>query len=109
MQAALKDGKNLRRQPPCPGADPQNAQAASFRQASSRCAHRRSDGCEPVTGEEAVAIEMIEQLRADPREQDLHRILFAAQSRSQFSTVSFAKERLGKMSGVLLAEVAENF
>ena len=62
-----------------------------------------------MTGEETVAIELIEQLRADPREQNLHRILFAAQNRTQLRTVSFAKERLGKMSGVLLDVVAQNF
>ena len=52
---------------------------------------------------------MIEQLRAHPREQDLHRILFAAQNRTQLDTVSFAKQRFGKMSWVLLDIVAQNF
>ena len=72
-------------------------------------AHRRGDGCEPVTGEEAVAIKMVEQLRADPGKQNLHGILFTAQNRSQLSAVSFAKKRFGKMSRVLLDVVAQNF
>src|SRR6266850_1679105 len=109
MQTALQEWQNLRRQSTCPRADLQDAQAASFGQTSGCRAHGSGDGREPVTGEEAVAIEMIEQLRAYPREQDLHRILFAAQNRTQLGTVSFAKERFGKMSWVLLDIVAQNF
>src|SRR4029077_14821865 len=108
MQTALQEWQNLRRQSTCPRADLQDAQAASFGQTSSRRAHGSGDGREPVTAEETVAIELIEQLRADPREQDLHRILFAAQNRTQLCTVPFAKERLGKMSGVLLDVVSQN-
>src|SRR4029077_1485558 len=109
MQTALQEWQNLRRQSTCPRADLQDAQAASFGQTSSRRAHCSGDGREPVTGEKTVAIELIEQLRADPREQDLHGILFAAQNRAELSTVSFAKERLGKRSGVLRDVVAQNF
>ena len=109
MQAALEQRQNLRRQSAGARADFQNAQAASFRQTSRCRAHRRGDGREPVAGEETVAIKMIEQLRADPGEQNLHGIFFAAQNRSQLSTVSFAKERFGKMSGMLLDVVAQNF
>ena len=62
-----------------------------------------------MAGEKAVAIKLIKQLRADPREQNLHCVLFAAQNRSQFSAVSFAEERFGKMARVLLDVVAQNF
>ena len=108
MQTALEQRQHLRSQSAGARADFQNAQAASFRQTSRGCAHRRGDGREPMAGEETVAVKLIEQLRADPGEQNLHRILFTAQNRSQLSAVSFAKKRFGKMSGVLLDVVAQN-
>ena len=67
---------------------------------------RGCDGSEPLAGEEAVAIELIEQVRADAGEQDLHGVLFTSQNNSQLSAVSFAKKCLGKMSGMLLNVVA---
>ena len=80
---------------------------------SGRCArrflHRRGDGREPVAGEQAVAVELIEQLRAGAGEQHLHGVLFAAQDRAEFGAISRAEQRFGKMAGMLRDEVAQRF
>ena len=60
--------------------------------------HRRGDRRQPVAGEEAVAIKLIEQLRADPGEQHLHGVLFPAQDRSEFGAVAGAEQSFGQMA-----------
>src|SRR4029077_15689729 len=69
----------------------------------------RSDAREPVTAEQTVAIEMIEQLRAVTGEEHLHGIFLTAQNQSQLCPVSRTKERLRKMSGMLLEIFAQDF
>ena len=61
-----------------------------------RFLHRGGDGREPVAGEQAVAVELIQQLRARAGEEHLHGILFAAQDRTQFGAVAGDKQRFGQ-------------
>ena len=87
MQAALEQRQDLRSQPPVPA--PISRMRKPRPSGRLRAAtHRGGDGREPVAGEETVAIKLIEQLRADAGEQNLHGVLFAAQNRSQFGTIS---------------------
>ena len=63
---------------------------------SGRCARPpapRRDRAEPVAGEEAVAVELIEQLRASAGKKHLHGVLFPTQNRAEFSAIPRAKER----------------
>ena len=64
----------------------------------------RGDRRQPVAGEEAVAVELIEQLRARAGEEHLHGVLFAAQDRAEFGAIAGAEQRLGQMAGVLRDE-----
>ena len=47
-----------------------------------------------MAGEEAVAVELIEQFRAGAGEEHLHGVFFAAQDRAEFRAVARAKQRL---------------
>ncbi len=108
MQAALELRQGLRGEPAGAGANLENAQAASFRQSARGAGDGGGDGGEPVTGEEAVAVKLVEQLRADAGEEDLDGVLFAAQDRAELVAIAFAEERFGKMPGVSLNIIAQH-
>ena len=66
--------------------------------------HRAGNCRQPVAGEKPVTVELIQQIRSRSREQDLHRLLFAAQDGSEFRTVRRTEQTLGEMAGMLRDE-----
>ena len=77
MQTALEERQHLRSQAAGPRTDFEDAQAASLRQAARCGADCGGNRSQPLAGEEAVSIEVIEQLPADAREQDVNGIFFS--------------------------------
>ena len=82
MRSALEQRQDLRGETAGARTNFQNAQTAPFRERARGAANRGRDRGEPVTGEETVAVKVIEQFRADAREQDLNRVLLAPQNRA---------------------------
>ena len=109
VQAALEQRQHLRRQAAGAAADFEDAQSAAFREMARGFLHRRADRRQPVAGVEAVAVELIEQLRARAGEEHLHGVLFPAQDRAEFGAISRAEQSLGQMAGVLRDEGAQRF
>ena len=91
VQAALEQRQHLRGEAASAGADFEDAQSAAFRESARGFLHRRADGREPVAGEQAVAVELIEQFRARAGEEHLHGVLFAAQDRAEFGAIRGAR------------------
>ena len=59
-----------------------------------------ADGREPWTGDEAVAIKLIEKFCAAAGEEHLHGFLFAAHDGAEFGTGRAAEQSLRQMAGV---------
>ena len=62
-----------------------------------------------MAGEKPITVELIQQIRSRSREQDLHRLLFAAEDGSEFRAVRGAEQPLGEMTGMLRDERAQRF
>ena len=102
VQAALEQRQHLRREPGGAAADFEDAQSAALGQMALGLLQRGGDRGEPLARVEAVAVELIEQLRAGAGKEHLHGVLFAAQDRAEFRAISRAEQRLGKMAGLRL-------
>ena len=109
VQAALEQRQHVRRQASRAAADFEDAQSAAFREMARGFLHSRADRGQPVTRIEAVAVELLEQLRARAGKQHLHGLLFPAQDRAEFGAISRAKQSLGQMAGVLRDEGPQRF
>ena len=109
VEPALQRREKLGGETASARADFQNAEPSAFGQHARGFLQRRGNGGEPVAGQEAVAIKLIEEIRTSPGKEDLDRILFAAKDWTEFSTISGNQERLGKMTGVFLDECPLRF
>src|SRR5262249_33770082 len=84
MQPALEHGQDMAGEPSSPRPYFQDTQTPAFGKLSRSFAHGGSDGSQPMAGEQAVAVELIQQFGSMPGEQHLHGILFAPQDGSEF-------------------------
>jgi hypothetical protein len=104
VQAALEQRQHVRRQ--AAGASPhlKDAESAALGKMPGGFLHRTRDGRQPVAGEKPITVELIQQIRSRSGEQDLHRLLFAAEDHSEFRAVRGAEQPLGEMTGMLRDE-----
>ncbi len=104
VQAALEQRQHVRRQSTRASPNLQDAQSAALGQMTGSFLDRGGNRRQPVAGEKPVTVELIQQIRSCSREQDLNRLLFAAQDGSEFRAVCRAEQTLGEMAGMLRDE-----
>ena len=104
VQATVEQWQQMRRQ--AAGTRPhfQNAQTAPFRQVARCLLHTAGDGRHPVAGEQAVSIELVQQLGIRAGEKNLDGIFLAPQNGSEFATGAGAQHSLGQMARMFFEE-----
>ena len=105
VQAALQRREHLRAEAASTGADFEDPQAAALRKHTGRFLHSSADSCKPVTCQQTVAVKLVEQFRSSASEQYLHRVLLAAQNRTELSAISGHQLRFREVTGVIRNEL----
>jgi len=104
MEPALQQRQHVGREAGGAATDFEDAQSAAFGKLPRRFLQRCGEAGEPLARIKAVAVKLIEQLRTRASEENLDRVLFAAQDRAKFGANARAKQRLREMTGTFRDE-----
>ena len=107
MQAAVEQRQHLGGETGGTGSDFEEAQASAFGQLACGFLDGAGDAGHPVTGEQAVSVELIEQFGAGAAEEDLHGVFFAAQNRAEFGAGGCAEQAFREVAGMFEDEIAQ--
>ena len=108
VQAAIEEREELCGEAAGTGADFEQAQAATFGQVAGGFPDRTGDAGHPVAGEEAVAVEMLQQFGPGPAEEDLDRVLLPAEDGPEFGAGGGTEQAFREVAGVAVDEIAES-